>query len=75
MKTSLSFLSCIIFTIASYSLYTETMLILILVDVQYLENVVFSSKSLLFKFPPANRKLPLRKIYYSSNPLPLFAKP
>ena len=61
---SLPFLSCIIFTIASYSLYTETILILILVDYQYLEDVVFSSKS-LFKFPPANKKFPLKKIHCS----------
>ena len=45
-----------------------------LVDVQYLQNVVFSSKSLL-KFLPANKKSPLREIYCSPNPLPLFAKP
>ena len=38
------------------------MLILILVDVQYLEDPVFSSKSLLLKFPPADKKFPLRKI-------------
>ena len=51
------------------------MLILILVDVQYLQNVVFSSKSLLLKFPQANKKFLLRKIYYSPNPLPFFLKP
>ena len=41
------------------------MLILILVDAQHLEDVAFSSKSLLLKLPPANKKFPLRKMYYS----------
>ena len=72
---SFLFLFCIIFTIASYSLYTETMLILILVDVQYLEDVGFSSKSLLLKFSPANKKFPQGNLLFPSIPLPLFENP
>ena len=34
--------SCTIFILISYPLYTQAMLILILIDVQYLQNVVFS---------------------------------
>ena len=64
---SLLFLSCIIFNMASYSLYTEIMLILILVDVQYLEDVVFSSKSLL-KFSPANKKFPQENLLFPQSP-------
>ena len=35
------FSSCTIFILTSYSLYTQVMLILILINVQYLQNVVF----------------------------------
>ena len=38
---SCSHCSCTIFILTSYSLYTQVMLILILMDVQYLHNVVF----------------------------------
>ena len=34
--------TCTIFILALYSLHTQVMLILILIDVQYLNNVVFS---------------------------------
>ena len=34
--------SCIIFILTSYSLYTQVVLILILIDVQYSQNVVFN---------------------------------
>ena len=34
--------SCIIFILTLYSLYTQVMLILILINVQYLQNAVFS---------------------------------
>ena len=37
--------SCIIFILTSYSLYTQIMLILILIDVPYFHNVVFSFKN------------------------------
>ena len=43
------------------------MLILILVDVQYLEDVVFSSKSLL-KFSPANKKFPQENLLFPQSP-------
>ena len=72
---SLLFLFCIMFTIASYSLYTETTLILILVDVQYLEDVGFSSKSLLLKFSPANKKFPPGNLLFPPILLPLFENP
>ena len=34
--------SCTVFILTSYSLYTQVMLIIILIDVQFLQNVVFS---------------------------------
>ena len=34
--------TCTVFILTSYSLYTQVMLVLILIDVQYLQNVVFS---------------------------------
>ena len=37
--------SCTIFVLGSYSLYTQILLILILIDVQYLQNVRFSFES------------------------------
>ena len=40
--TECSHCSCTIFILPSYSLYTQVMLILILINVQYLQNVVFS---------------------------------
>ena len=39
---SCSYCSSTIFIVTSYSLYTQVMLILILIDVQYSQNVVFS---------------------------------
>ena len=39
---SCSHSSCTIFVLTSYSLYTQVMLILLLINVQYLQNVVFS---------------------------------
>ena len=34
-----------IFILTTYSFYAQSMLILILIDVQYLQNVIFSSKN------------------------------
>ena len=39
---SCSHRSCTVFILTSYSLYTQVMLIIILIDVQFLQNVVFS---------------------------------
>ena len=62
---SCSYCSCTIFILTSYSLYTQVILILILIDVQYLQNVfsalkkVFeSSESLIARFPPPDKKIP-----------------
>ena len=41
---SCSHCSCTIFVLTSYSLYIQVMLILLLINVQYLQNVVFSFK-------------------------------
>ena len=73
-----SFLAVVIapvsFVLISYSLRTQVMLILTLIDIQYSQKAVFSfkkfewSKSLLLRFPPPNKKLsPSNKI---SDPFP-----
>ena len=55
--------------------FSQVMIILILIDVQYLLNAVFSfekrlSESLLLQFPPPNKKIPpLIKIFHSPSPL------
>ena len=60
------------------------MLILILIDAQYLQNVVFrfeksleGSKSLLLRFPPPDKKIPPAKFFPLGDlpyPLMLFGK-
>ena len=59
---SCSHCSFTIFTLISYFLYTQVMLILILIDVQYLQNVAFSTEKVsngqtLLTFPPPNKKI------------------
>ena len=60
--------------------HTQVMLILILINVQYLQNFVFSlvkklewPKSLLVRFPPPNRKVPQAN-FPSPYPLTLYGK-
>ena len=55
--------SCTIFILTSYSLYTQVMLILLLINVQYLQNAAFSLKNSrngqippFFRFPTPNKK-------------------
>ena len=68
---------CTIFTLASYTFYTQAMLILVLIAVQYLQNVVFSfecSKSFLVRFLPPNKKILHQRLPSASLtgfPLPL----
>ena len=63
-----------IFILSSYSLYTQVIQILILTNIQYLQNVVFSfekglsGQSLIVGFPPPNRKILPRQISHSPYP-------
>ena len=79
---SCSLYSCTIFILPSYFLYTQVMLILILINVQYLQNVVFSfgnglsgkNHSLSDSHHPVE-KSPPRQIYHLPPPFILFGKP
>ena len=80
VKTCCSHCSCTIFILPSYSLHTQVMLILILIYVQYLQNIVFSfEKGLsgqnhsLSDFSHPIEKSPQAN-FLSSYPLTLFGK-
>ena len=73
--------SCTIFIFISYYLCAHVMLILILVNVQYLQNVNFSfekvskGQNLSLSFYHLIKKIPWRQIPHSSYLLMLFGKP